>query len=142
MFSGEKIPSFQIIQERSYSSAIFLKRPSFQNIWRKYLISMYVFFRERSSFILRLKNKIIFSGKPNIIFPDYIKEIILQCTFFGKIIFWGDLEKRKYGLLCSGICAIRRHFFWLHVLIYISCVFGVFAYSLPFPSEILTEWLL
>ena len=33
--------SFRIIQERSYCSAIFLKKPSFQNIWRKYHISMY-----------------------------------------------------------------------------------------------------
>ena len=44
-FQGEEIPSFQIIQERSYSSAIFLKRPSFQNILRKDHISM-CFFRK------------------------------------------------------------------------------------------------
>ena len=35
MFSRKKRPSFQIIQERSYSSTIFLERPSFQDIWKK-----------------------------------------------------------------------------------------------------------
>ena len=39
----------------------FLERPSFENIWRKYHISMY--FLRNSSFIFRLKSKIIFSGK-------------------------------------------------------------------------------
>ena len=34
IFSGKK-PSFLIIQERLYSSAIFLERPCFQNIWKK-----------------------------------------------------------------------------------------------------------
>ena len=34
-FREKEISSFLIIQKRSYSSAIFLERPSFQNIWKK-----------------------------------------------------------------------------------------------------------
>ena len=34
-FQGEEIPSFPIIKERSYSRAIFLERPSFQEVWKK-----------------------------------------------------------------------------------------------------------
>ena len=34
-FREKEISSFLIIQERSYSSAIFLEIPCFQNIWKK-----------------------------------------------------------------------------------------------------------
>ena len=55
--------SFQILQKISYSSEIFfLEIPSFQNVWKKHLISMY-FFEKWSSLLWRIKNKIIFSGK-------------------------------------------------------------------------------
>ena len=37
----------------------------------------HLFFRETSSFIFRLRNKIIFSGKGNIIFPDNITRKII-----------------------------------------------------------------
>ena len=50
-----------------------------------------VFFWERSSFIFRLRCKIIFSGKRNIIFPDNTRKI----NFFGKTIFSGRLEKEN-----------------------------------------------
>ena len=46
-----------------------------------------VFFWERSSFLLCLRNKIIFLGKRNIIFPDNARKIIFQRNFFGKTIF-------------------------------------------------------
>ena len=52
-------------------------------------------FLERSSFIFRLRGKIIFSGKRNIIFPDNIRKIIFQPRFFGKTIFSGCLEKEN-----------------------------------------------
>ena len=42
-----------------------------------------VYFWERSSFLLCLKNKITFSGKRNIIFPDNTRKIIFQCD--GKL---------------------------------------------------------
>ena len=41
------------------------------------------------------KNKIIFSGKRNIIFPDNTRKIILQCDFFGKTMFSKHLEKEN-----------------------------------------------
>ena len=53
-------------------------------------------FLERSSFIFRLKNQIIFSGKRNIIFPDNTRKILFQCNFFGKIIFSEYLKKISY----------------------------------------------
>ena len=55
----------------------------------------HVIFWERSSFIFCLKNKIIFSGKRNIIFPDDTRKIIFQCNFFGKTIFSEYLEKEN-----------------------------------------------
>ena len=38
IFREKERSSFLIIQERSYSSAIFLERPSFQNIWKKNMV--------------------------------------------------------------------------------------------------------
>ena len=55
----------------------------------------HAFFRERSSFIFCLKNKIIFSGKRNIIFPDDTRKIIFQCNFFEKTIFSKHFEKEN-----------------------------------------------
>ena len=46
----EKNTIFPDIQERSYSSAIFLKRRCFRGIWRKYHISMYFFEKYHLSF--------------------------------------------------------------------------------------------
>ena len=71
----------------------FWERPSFQNIWRKYYISMY--FLRNSSFIFHLKSKIIFSGKRNIMFPDDTRKIIFQCDFFGKTIFSDHLKNEN-----------------------------------------------
>ena len=99
-FRGEKIPSFQTIRERSYFSAIFSKRPSFRNIWRKYHISKYFFWRERSSFVFRPGVKITFAGKRNVIFPDNKRKIMFQRDFFGNIIFSGRLKK-KYEPPCG-----------------------------------------
>ena len=53
-----------------------------------------VFFWERSSFLLCLKNKITFLGKINIS-PDNTRKIIFQFDFFGKIIFSNHLEKEN-----------------------------------------------
>ena len=118
-FRGNK-PSFQIIQEISYCRQIFLKRPSFQNIWRKYHISMY-FFRERSSFIFCLKNKIIFSGKRNIIFPDNTRKIIFQCSFFGKTIFSGHLENKNMAFRAVTSSAVASlQIYWERRLLTVS----------------------
>ena len=76
----------------------------------------HVFFWERSSFIFRLKNKIIFLGKRNIIFRDDTRKIIFQCNFYGKIIFSEHLEKENNGFLCSACEQLRSkkgaHFAW------------------------------
>ena len=66
--------------------AIFLERTPLQNIWRKYHIFMF-FFKERSSFIFRPKNKIIFSERRSINFPDDTRKIIFQCNLFGNAIY-------------------------------------------------------
>ena len=54
------------------------------------------FFWERSSFILHWKNKIIFSGKTNTIFPNKTRWTIFQWVFFGKAIFLEHLQKISY----------------------------------------------
>ena len=85
-------------------------------------------FWERSSFIFRLRCKIIFSGKGNIIFPDNTKKIMFQRNSFGKTIFSGRPEK-KDGFPCSDyiriisklclqtlirlLCFIFNFFYWI-----------------------------
>ena len=62
----------------------------------------HVFFWERSSFIFYLKNKITFSGRRNIIFPDNTtRKIIFQCDFFWKDRLFRTFGKRKYCFSCS-----------------------------------------
>ena len=97
----------------------FLERSSFQNIWRKNHIFMY-FVWERS-FIFRLKNKMIVSGKINIIFPDNPGKIIFQRNYFGKTISSEHLEKRKY-VFCEVIkCWLffAHNFFWWHMYLHL-----------------------
>ena len=67
-----------------------------------------VLFWERSSFLLCLKNKIIFSGKRNIIFPDNTRKIIFQCDFFGKTIFSKHLEKENMVSRAVGISLLKH----------------------------------
>ena len=55
----------------------------------------HVFFWEGSSFMFRLNNKMIFSGKRNITFPGNMRKIIFQRDFFGKTIFSEHLEKEN-----------------------------------------------
>ena len=52
-------------------------------------------FSERSSFIFRIRCKIIFSGKRNIIFPYITRKIMFQRNFVGKTIFSGRPEKEN-----------------------------------------------
>ena len=100
-FREKEILSFLIIQERSYSSATFLGRTIFSEHLEK-ISYFHVFFWEILSFIFRLKNKIIFSEKGNIIFPDNIRKIISQCNFFWEGHLCRDFGKRKYGFSCSA----------------------------------------
>ena len=116
-FREKEMPYFLMIKERPYSSAIFLERPPFQNIWRIYHISMY-FFWGRSSFIFRGKNKVKFSGKRNIIFPDYTRKIIFQYNFFRKTIFSEHLEKNM--VFCAVVAPIKTFFSVYHVVLDIN----------------------
>ena len=81
-------------------------------IYTEYIIFPCIYW-ERSSFLLHLKNKIIFSRKRNTIFPGNTRNIIFQCGFFGKTIFSEHLKKestvfravlntQKGGKLCSA----------------------------------------
>ena len=90
----KKIPSFQIIQERSCAGAALFGKTIFSESLKK--ISYFrVFFWERSSFIFRLRGKIIFSGKRNIIFSNNTKKIIFQRYFLGKTVLSGRLQKEN-----------------------------------------------
>ena len=90
-FREKQMRSFLMIEERLYSIAIFFGKTIFSE-HLKSISYFYVFFWERSSFIFRLKSKIIFPGKRNIIFPDGTRKIIFQCIFFGKTIFSEHLK--------------------------------------------------
>ena len=52
-------------------------------------------FLRKIIFCFLSKNKIIFSGEKNIIFPDNTRKIIFPCDFFGKSIFSEHLEKEN-----------------------------------------------
>ena len=70
------------------------------------------FFWEKLSFIFRLKNKIIFWGKRNIIFLDSAtRNIIFQCNIFGNTIFWEHLKKVSY----FHVFFLRKIIFHFHL---------------------------
>ena len=90
--------------KRKYHLLRYYKKDHVQAriFWKDYLFRTFeeniIFpgiFWERSSFLLCLKNKIIFLGKRNIIFPDNTRKIIFQCNFFGKTIFSKHSEKEN-----------------------------------------------
>ena len=69
--------------------------------WKDYLFRKFeeniifpCIFSERSSFIFRLRCKIIFSGRRNIIFPDNTRKIIFQHNFLERPSFQ-DVWKKK-----------------------------------------------
>ena len=89
-FQEIEMSSFLIIEEKCYFTSIFWKGHLSGNLQK---ISYFnIFFPERSSFIFCLKNKIIFSGNRNIIFPDNARKIISHC-----IVFWEDHLLRTIG---------------------------------------------
>ena len=109
IFSGKRNAIFPydirkiIFQPNFFGKTIFSEH-------LKNISYFHAFFWERSSFIFRLKNKIIFSGKRNIIFPDDTRKIIFQCNFLeipslqniskNKIWFfvqWEELKIHLYG---------------------------------------------
>ena len=98
-FREKEMPSFLMVRESSCSGMIFFRKAIFSEHLKK-ISCFHVFSWERSSFIFRLKNKIIFSGKKNTIFPDGTRSIISQCDsnhipVRWKTIFSEHLEKEN-----------------------------------------------
>ena len=89
---GKKIPSFQIIQERSCAGTTPFGKTIFSEGLKK--ISYFRYFLRKIIFHFP-SNASIFSGKRNIIFPNNTRKIIFQRNFFGKTIFSERLEKEN-----------------------------------------------
>ena len=83
---GKKYHLSRLYKKDHVPALPFLEKPSFQRVWRKYHISMYLL--RKITFIFCLRCKIIYSGKRIITFPDNISDSMFQCNFFGKTIFW------------------------------------------------------
>ena len=95
MFSGKKIPPFQVVQERSCPGAILFEK----TIFSEHIIFPCIFFFEKDHLSFSVWGKIIFSGKRNIILPDNTRKIKFQHDFFGKAIFSGRLEKEDMVMI-------------------------------------------
>ena len=101
-FREKEMPFFLKIQERSYSSAIFFGKTTFLEHLKK--IYLQAFFWERSSFIFRLKNKIIFSGKKISSFL-MIQEISFQNIWKKKIRFFVQCPRLSSDVIvCLTFC--------------------------------------
>ena len=70
-----------------------------------------MYFLRQIIFILRLKNKIMFSEKRNIINLDDIRKVIFQCDFCGKTIFSEYLEKENMAFRAVPIACKIISFF-------------------------------
>ena len=68
----------------------------------------HVFFWERSPFIFRIKNKMILSGKRNIIFFWHYKKDHIPAQVFWKDCLFRKFGKRKYGFPYSISLTILR----------------------------------
>ena len=71
-------------------------------------------FKERSSFIFRLRCKIIFSGKGNIIFLDNTRKIMFRRNFLERPSFQGV---RKKKIWFSVQCKYWQYLFYLLLLL-------------------------
>ena len=103
MFSGGKIPSFQIIQEISCPGAALFEKTIFLESLKK-ILYFCVTFWERSSFIFRLCCKIIFSGKRNMIFLDNTRKVIFQCNFWESPLFQDVWKKKIWFSMFLSLC--------------------------------------
>ena len=100
-FFGKKVPSFQIIQERSCPGAAPFEKTFFSGGLKK--ISYFLaFFLKKTIFYFLPNVKVIFSRKRNMIFPNNTRKIKFQRDFFGKTIFSGRLENEN-----MVFCAVR-----------------------------------
>ena len=95
IFWGKKTPSFLIIQERSYSSAVFLERISFSKI------SYFHEFFEKDYLLFSVyKIRSYFRGEKYHLSWWYKKDHI-QMQFLLKDHLFGAFRKWKCGFLCS-----------------------------------------
>ena len=129
-FQEKEISLFLIIQERSYSSEIFLEISFFWNIWKKKIW----FFVQCLLYICMNCNSFIFTQNAKIVkkitFPDSTRKIMFQLIFFEKTIFLYYIKIRIFVL---------RKFVKRTEKIIFSLVFVCFRftkiYFLNFPSN-------
>ena len=149
IFLRKRNPSFTMVQERSHSGAIFLKRLSFQNIWKKYHISMCFFEKDHLSFsVLRIRS--YFRGKEISSFL-MMQEISCSGAIFLKRSSFQNIWKKKMWFFVQWKIHQYSHVYWnqmvsfyhvhlsviqsydhlLHILYgVISGVFSIFIYLL------------
>ena len=113
----EKIPPFQIVQERSSPCTVLLEKSIFSEHLNKisyfrlfFFFFFFFFFLRKVIFHFPSGGKTKFSGKRNIIFPNNTRKIKFQRDFFGKTIFSGRPEKEN---MVFRAVWIDRHFYIL-----------------------------
>ena len=84
------------LAKKKYHLSIYYKKDHVQarSFWKDHLFRKFeeniIFpgtFLGKIIFLLCLKNKVIFSGKRHIAFPNNTRKIIFQCDFFEKTMF-------------------------------------------------------
>ena len=102
IFSGEKKHHLSRYYKKDRVQVrISWKDHLFRTFEKNILFSSIFVFWERSSFLLYVKNKIIFLGKSNIIYPNNTRKIIFQCDFFWKDHLFKAFGKGKYRFSSS-----------------------------------------
>ena len=98
----EKIPPFQIVQERSSPSTVLFEKSIFSEHLKKIsYFRVFFFFFRKVIFHFPSEGKTKFSGKRNIIFPNNTRKIKFQRDFLWKDYLFRTPGKRKYGFPCS-----------------------------------------
>ena len=102
----EKIPLFRIIQERSYSSAIFLKRPSFQTSEKKYHKKNIMYFFEKDHLSFSVQGvRSYFREKEISSFAIIQERSYSSTTFLERPPFQGVWKKKIWlSVQCKGLC--------------------------------------
>ena len=127
IFSGKRNVIFPHDIRKIIFQCNFLGKTIFSEHLKNISYFHMFFFWERASFIFRLKNNIIVSGKRDIIFPDDTKKIIFQWDFFGKIIFSEHLKKEDM-VFCAVFAIIYVHEFCYDAYIFTIDVRSCFLF--------------
>ena len=96
------MPSFLMIKERSYSSAIFVGKPLFQNIWKIYFFSCICLRKIIFHFLPKEKGDIF--GEKKYHLSLWYKTDHIPVQFLWKDHLFRTFGKRKHGFLCSDFC--------------------------------------